>query len=50
MKRVFTAPLTVLFELQSILERLFILTRKVIDAMAVGAFEFDEVVLGHEDG
>ena len=41
------APLAEFFQLQPVLESFFILIRIVIGALAHGAFEFDEVVLGH---
>jgi len=45
------APLAEFFQLQPVLESFFILIRIVIGALAHGAFEFDEVVLGHmKDG
>lgn len=41
------APLAVLLQFQTVLERLLVLERMIVDAMAVGAFHADEVVLGH---
>ncbi len=40
----------VLFHLQPIFDRLFVLLRSVVDFVALGAFEFDEVVLRHRNG
>ncbi len=50
MDDVFAAPLAVLFEFEAVFERLLVLGRKIVDAMAVGALELDEVVLGHRKG
>ncbi len=39
------APLAKLFELQTVLELFFVLMRIIVNAVALTAFEFDQIVL-----
>jgi hypothetical protein len=47
---VFLAMLAELAELEPVFQGLLILRRKIIDLLAIRAFEFDEIVLGHGSG
>ena len=47
MPRVLPASLTELLELQPRFDRLFILRGIIIDLFALGAFQFNKIVLGH---
>ena len=41
------APLAKLVQLQAIFERFFIFAGKIINPLALGAFQLDKIVLGH---
>lgn len=45
MHRVLTAPLTMLFQLKSIFELLLVACCVVINLLALGTLEFDQIVL-----
>lgn len=45
MHNVFTTPLAVLLQFQAILERLLVLIRVIVDPVAVGTFQADQIVL-----
>lgn len=45
MRCVFVAPLAEFLELQAALDRLLILARKIIHAVALRTLDFDEIVL-----
>lgn len=45
MEYVLSAPAAMPFELQPVFDLLFVLVRKVIDAMAIRTLHFDEIFL-----
>lgn len=47
MQRMLLVPLTILFQLKAVLEFFLVLEGMVIDPVADGALEADEIVLGH---
>jgi len=47
-RRVLAAVAAELGQLQTVFDRLFVLARKIVDAPALFALHFDQVVLGHD--
>jgi len=45
MRSVLSTPLAVLLEFQTVFQRLLVLARKVIHAMAIRTLELDEIIL-----